>query len=94
MSFSKLSNNVKYLFGKGQKKMDSLAWAKLVQHLHLTLQHFLCIQPPTSGLLNPPFHTFAEFRPIVNRIVVRHATDWLAANAKFSPNDRTLHPRV
>ena len=36
--------------------------------------------------LNPLFHTFAEFRLIVNRIVVRQSTDWLAANAQFSPN--------
>ena len=32
------------------------------------------------------FHTFAEFRLIVNRIVARQSTDWLTANAEFSPN--------
>ena len=36
--------------------------------------------------LNPMFHTFAEFRLIVNRIVARQSTDWLAANEQFSPN--------
>ena len=33
------------------------------------------------------FHTLAEFRLIVNRIVERQSTDWLAASAQFSPND-------
>ena len=33
------------------------------------------------------FHTFAEFRLIVNRIVARQSTDWLAANTQFSPNE-------
>ena len=43
---------------------------------------------PTSntGQLNTLFHTFTEFRLIVNRIVARQSTDWLAANAQFSPN--------
>ena len=43
---------------------------------------------PTSntGQLNPPFHTFAEFRLIVNRVVAWQSTDWLAANVQFSPN--------
>ena len=47
-----------------------------------TLRDFLCI--PT-GQLNPLFHTFTEFRRIVNRVVVLQSTDWLAANAQFSP---------
>ena len=51
-----------------------------------TLGDFLCIPTPNTGQLNPVFHTFAEFRPIVNRIVARQSTDWLAANAQFSPN--------
>ena len=46
----------------------------------------MCIPTPNTGQLNPLFHTFAEFRLIVNRIVVRQSTDWLAANAQFSPN--------
>ena len=52
----------------------------------LPLGDFLCIQTPNTGQLNPPFHTFTEFRPIVNRIVAWQSTDWLAANAQFSPN--------
>ena len=52
----------------------------------LSLGDFLCIPTPNTGQLNPLFHTFAEFRLIVNRIVVRQPTDWLAANVQFSPN--------
>ena len=50
------------------------------------LGDFLCIRTPNTGQLSPLFHTFAEFRPIVNRLVARPPTDWLAANAQFSPN--------
>ena len=32
------------------------------------------------------FHTFAEFRPIVNRVVALQSTDWMVANAQVSPN--------
>ena len=46
----------------------------------------MCIPTSNTGQLNPLFHTFAEFRLIVNRIVARQSTDWLAANAQFSPN--------
>ena len=52
----------------------------------LALGDFLCIPTPNTGQLNPLFHTIAEFRLIVNRIVARQSTDWLAANAQFSPN--------
>ena len=52
----------------------------------IALGDFLCIQTLNTGQLNPPFHTFAEFRLIVNRIVARQSIDWLAANAQFSPN--------
>ena len=52
------------------------------------LGDFLCIPTPNTGQLNPLFHTFAEFRLIVNRIVAWQSTDWLAVNAQFSPNDR------
>ena len=51
-----------------------------------TLGDFLCIPTLNTGQLNPMFHTFAEFRLIVNRIVARQSTDWLAANAQFSAN--------
>ena len=47
----------------------------------------MCIPTPNTGQLNPLFHTFGEFRLIVNRIVARQSTDWLAANAQFSPNE-------
>ena len=50
------------------------------------LGDFLCIPTPNTGQLNSLFHTFAEFRLIVNRIVARQSTDWLATNAQFSPN--------
>ena len=53
-----------------------------------SLGDFLCIPTPNTGQLNPLFHTFAEFRLIVNRIVARQSTDWLAANAQFSPDGR------
>ena len=46
----------------------------------------LCIQTPNTVQLNPLFHTYAEFRPIVNRVVAPQSTDWLAANAQFSLN--------
>ena len=48
----------------------------------------MCIPTLNTGQLNPLFHTFAEFRLIVNRIVARQSTDWLAANAQFSPNEQ------
>ena len=51
-----------------------------------TLGDFLCILKQNTGQLNQLFHTFAELRLIVNRIVARQSTDWLAANAQFSPN--------
>ena len=60
-------------------------------NLSETLGDFLCIPTPNTGQLNPVFHTFAEFRPIVNRIVAWQSTDWLAANAQFSPNDFELY---
>ena len=46
----------------------------------------MCIPTPNTGQLNPLFHTFPEFRLIVNRIVTWQSTDWLVANAQFSPN--------
>ena len=52
----------------------------------LSLGDFLCIPTPNTGQLNPLFHTFAEFRLIVNRVVAQQSTDWLAANAQFFPN--------
>ena len=55
-----------------------------------TLGDFLCITTPNTGQMNPLFHTFAEFSLIVNRIVVRQSTDWSAANAQFSPNERVF----
>ena len=58
----------------------------------MTLGDFLCIPTPYTGQLNPLFHTFAEFRLIVNRIVAQQSTDWLAANAQFSPNEITTWP--
>ena len=52
-----------------------------------SLGDFLCIPTLNTGQSNPLFHTFAEFRLIVDRIVARQSTDWLAANAQFSPNE-------
>ena len=52
---------------------------------------FLYISTLNTGQLNPLFHTFAEFRLIVNRIVAWQSTDWLAANAQFSPNVLLIH---
>ena len=49
--------------------------------------NFLCIRTPNTGQLNPLFHIFEEFRPIVNRVVARQSSDWLVASAQFSPND-------
>ena len=56
--------------------------------INTSLGDFLCIPTPNTGTgqFNPLFHTFAEFRLIVNRIVARQSIDWLAANAQFSPN--------
>ena len=61
-------------------------WKMYVNTFSLSIGDFLCIPPPNTGQLNPLFHTFVEFRLIVNRIVARQSTDWLAANAQFSPN--------
>ena len=52
----------------------------------ISLGDFLRIRTPNTDQLNPLFYTFAEFRLIVNRIVALQSTDWLAANAQFSPN--------
>ena len=54
----------------------------------------MCISTLNTGQLNPLFHTFAEFRLIVNRIVARQSTDWLAANVKFSPNVKAVGKTV
>ena len=51
-----------------------------------SLGDFLYIRTPNTGQFNPLFHTVVEFRPIVNRVVARQSTDWLAASAQFSPN--------
>ena len=45
------------------------------------------IQTWNTSQLNPLFHTFAEFRPIVIRAVAWQSTDLLVVNAQFSPND-------
>ena len=73
-----------HTIGIGVSKEDPVG--TFTPSLGPTLGDFLCIPTPNAGQLNPPFHTFAEFRLIVNRIVVRQSTDWLAANAQFSPN--------
>ena len=54
--------------------------------VNITLGDFLCISTPNKGQLNPLFHIFAEFRPIVHRVVARQSPFWSAGNAKFSPN--------
>ena len=54
-----------------------------VLHEWITLGAFLCIRTAKKGQLNPLFHTFAGFRPIVNRFVARQSTDWSAANAQI-----------
>ena len=56
-----------------------------------SLGDFLCILTPNTGQLNPLFHTLAEFRPIVKRVVARQSTDCLAANAQLSPNGRPMN---
>ena len=66
---------------------QSLGWLVLSIISRTSIRRFLCIPTLKTGQLNPLFHTFAEFRLIVNRIVARQSTDWLAANAQFSPND-------
>ena len=52
----------------------------------------MCISKPNTGQLNLLFHTFAEFRLIVNRIVAQQSTDWLAANSQFSSNAQGTYP--
>ena len=52
------------------------------------LGDFLCIPTLNKGQLNLLFHTLAEFRLIVNRIVAWQSTDWLVAYAQFFPNGR------
>ena len=65
----------------------NISQASFVGETFMTLGDFLCIPTPNKGQLNPLFHTFAELRLIVNRIVAWQSTDWLAANAQFSPNE-------
>ena len=62
-------------------KEVSVAWYERM----IALGNFLCIPTPNTDQLNPLFHIFGEFRPIVNRVVARQSIDWLAANAQFSP---------
>ena len=54
-----------------------------------SLGDYLCIRTLNTDQLNLLFHTFAEFSPIVNMVVARQSTDWLAANAQFSPQSCT-----
>ena len=51
-----------------------------------SLAALLCIRTPNTGQLNPLFNTFLELRPVVNSVVARQSTNWLATNAQFSPN--------
>ena len=60
---------------------------KQVEQSTVALGDLLCIWSPNTGQLNPLFHTFAESRLIVNRVVAQQSTGWLAANAQFSLND-------
>ena len=61
--------------------------SRALLEINLNIRRFL-VHSDTE--LNPLFHTSAEFRLIVNRIVARQFTDWLAANAQFSPNDMAV----
>ena len=61
-------------------------WAVMTNYGRTALEDFLCILTPNAGQLSPLFRTFAGFRLIVNRIVAWQSTDWLAADAQFSPN--------
>ena len=66
--------------------MCKLIWYNCTENFRInSLGDFLCIPISNTGQLNALFHTFAEFRLIVNRIVARQSTDWLAGNAQFSP---------
>ena len=61
--------------------------AKLLKLDEQNFRHsldFLCILTLTTGQLDSLFHTFAEFTPVVHRVVAQQSTDWLAANAHFS----------
>ena len=71
----------------GSEDVSTLLGMKTVE----SLGDFLCIPTLNTGQLNPLFHTFAEFRLIVNSIVVRQSTDWLAANAQFSLDEDVDH---
>ena len=67
------------------KLLKAVVVDTIVEKHELPLRDFLCIATLNTGQLNPLFHTFAEFRLIVNRIVARQSTNWLAASAQFSP---------
>ena len=54
---------------------------KEAQHIS-HLGAFLCICTPNTGQLNP----------LIHRVVAQQSTDWLAANAQFSPNDGEIRP--
>ena len=40
------------------------------------------------GPIESLFHTFAEFRLIVNRVIAQQPTYWLTDNTQFSPHER------
>ena len=90
---SKTANNCKYL----RKSLYNCS-KRCVCNGHLitrkSLGDFLWIQTPNTDQLNPLFHTFAEFRLLVNRDVARQSTDWLVANAQFSPNETIPKPHI
>ena len=54
--------------------------------LGVPLGYLLCIRTSSTDQLNPMFHTFAEYRPMVNRIVSPQSTDWLPTSGQFSAN--------
>ena len=70
-----------YISFKDNRVIHQTIW------ITMSLGDFLYIPTQNTGQLNPLFHTFAEFRLIVNRIIARQSIDWLAANAQFSPNE-------
>ena len=65
---------------------STITWYEITFNRSNIITRFLVHSDTEYRPIESLFHTFAEFRLIVNRIVARQSTDWLAANAQFSPN--------
>ena len=60
-----------------------------------SIRRFLVYLDTEYRPIESPVSHLCKFRPIVSRVVAQQSTDWLAANAQFSPNgNREDHASV